>query len=110
MRSIGLMTALIAASMPLVGGSVEVSRPNTSPSNGRRRVRAVRIGKARIQRLAPANFGGNWKGTEYLSYREHDLLTRLTRLGPAHIVEPGIDVYAPVSRGEAMQLIKSRRR
>lgn len=29
-----------------------------------------------VQRLAPANFGGNWKGLDYLSYRELDMKRR----------------------------------
>ena len=60
------------------------------------------------RKYAETNFGGNWQGKEYLSQREHDLLTRLTRLGPnADTRATGIDV--PISKAQAMGIIKARR-
>lgn len=50
------------------------------------------------QRFAPAAFGGNWKGTEYLSYREADRLQNLQRW-PSFM-----------KRYEAMATIKAERR
>lgn len=62
-----------------------------------------------LKRLAPANFGGNWKGTEYLSYREHDLLVQLTRLGPtAASRERGI--HGPLTRQQALEVIRQQRK
>jgi hypothetical protein len=45
-----------------------------------------------------ANYGGNWQGKEYLTYREHDLVTRLTFSGPNQM-----------HRGEAEAHVKSLR-
>jgi hypothetical protein len=60
------------------------------------------------QRLALAAHGGNWKGVEYLSMRESDTLTRLTRLGPtAELRSLGFD--GPVSREQALKVIKQQR-
>lgn len=51
------------------------------------------------QRLAPAAYGGNWKGKEYLSARESDMLVRLTRF-------PGPE---QMTRADALKHIKSLR-
>lgn len=57
------------------------------------------------RRFAMPNFGGNWKGKEYLSQREHDMLTRLTRLGPC----PEFGVYSHLTREQALEIIKAKR-
>lgn len=53
------------------------------------------------QRLAPAAYGGNWHGTKYLTYREHDRYTRLRRL-PMNA--------PPIDHHEAIRLIEKSRR
>lgn len=49
-----------------------------------------------VQRLQPAAHGGNWKGKQYLSYRESDRI-RLLQLAGAH------------NRAEATELVMSER-
>jgi hypothetical protein len=51
------------------------------------------------KRLNSRIYGGNWQGTEYLSYREHDMLVRLTRL-------PGDE---QADRATALRIIKAAR-
>jgi len=64
--------------------------------------------RAPVRRHAMAAFGGNWQGQEYLSYREHDMLTRLTDSrwmeGPNRVTD------GPMNRRAAMAHIKSLRR
>lgn len=48
------------------------------------------------RRLAPAQYGGNWKGIEYLTYREHDRVNRLMR-------------DERLTRDEALQVIRAAR-
>jgi hypothetical protein len=57
----------------------------------------------------PANYGGNWKGIEYLSYREHDMLTQLTRLGPSPLAR-AMGVHGPLTHAQAMEIIVSKRK
>lgn len=60
------------------------------------------------RRLADAQYGGNWKGVEYLSQREHDMVTRLTRLGPNDTTRAtGID--GPITRSMALEIVKQQR-
>lgn len=47
--------------------------------------------------LRIASYGGNWKGAEYLSYREHDRVNRLCG-APERL-----------SRAEAIERVKSER-
>lgn len=49
--------------------------------------RVKRKGLRPQQRLAPAIEGGNWQGTEYLTYAEHDFCVRAARL----FARPGMD-------------------
>lgn len=59
------------------------------------------------QRLAPAIDGGNWQGKQYLSYREHDQLRRLT---DARWMEgPTRDGFGPMTRTDALAFVKSQR-
>jgi hypothetical protein len=60
-----------------------------------------------VQRLAPAIDGGNWRGADYLSYREHDQLRRLT---DARWMEgPTRDGFGPMTRVDAVAFLKSQR-
>ena len=59
-------------------------------------------------RYRPASYGGNWQGKEYLSQCEHDLLTRLTRLGPTAETR-AMGLHGPLTREQAMEIIKARR-
>lgn len=60
------------------------------------RLKCRKPGSKRLNVRVP---GGNWQGTEYLSYAEHDMLTRLTRL-------PGDE---QTDRATALRIIKAAR-
>ena len=54
------------------------------------------LGVREPQRKFPvAQLGGNWQGLKYLSYREHDALTRerLALDSPARRIDGSIDPY-----------------
>lgn len=55
-----------------------------------------------------ANYGGNWQGKEFLSYREHDMVTRLTRLGPTAETR-AMGVHAQLTRGQAVEIVRQKR-
>lgn len=84
-------------------------RVHRAPAVGGSRVRgrSTKRGYPGSKRLAPAIYGGNWQGLEYLTYREHDMLTRLTRLGPAPLQEMGLQ--GPLTREQAMEIMRQRR-
>lgn len=76
-----------------------------APDKNLKRASAAVSGATRYR---PASYGGNWKGKEYLSQCEHDLLTRLTRLAPSAETR-AMGVHGPITRDMAMEIVRVRR-
>lgn len=57
------------------------------PTNGKH------LGVRKPVGLRIAAYGGSWAGKPYLSYREHDLATRLTFAGPGQMHRLEAETY-----------------
>lgn len=78
------------------GRGVSANYTKRGPGRAHRRIR-----RFPRKRLAPAIYGGNWQGAEYLTYREHDLVNRLVR--------DGYPTGIRISREDALIAVKARR-